>query len=304
MARMRDFEEAVGAAVTAGEIHGEMHLSIGQEAVAAVLARFVRPGDAVVSTHRPHLHALAAGVDPVPMVAEILERDGLNHGKGGHMHLFDDSVDFMTTGIVGAGAPIAAGYALARRRRADHAVAVAVTGDGAMNQGAVLETMNLAAALRLPLVFLCEDNEYSISVRKEVSTAGELSARGEAFGISGWSCSGADVDDIARSFDGAFRLARTGGRPALVVARVYRFRGHYEGDLDLYRPAAEREEALRSRDPLLVTRARLVAGGIPPGTLEATDRRAADDVARWFAAARRYPLPAVSSAGEGVFADD
>ena len=115
-----------------------MHLGIGQEAISAALAVLLRPGDAVVSTHRPHLHALAHGVDPVDLLAELLERDGLCHGKGGHMHLFDAERRFMCTGIVGAGAPIAAGYALDQLREGGQSVTVAVLGDGAMNQGGVL----------------------------------------------------------------------------------------------------------------------------------------------------------------------
>ncbi len=111
---MRRFEEAVGAATASGEIHGEMHLALGQEATAAALGPLLRPGDAIVSTHRPHLHALARGVDPVAMLSELLERDGLCRGKGGHMHLFDAERDFMCTGIVGASAPLAAGYAYQR----------------------------------------------------------------------------------------------------------------------------------------------------------------------------------------------
>src|SRR5271166_3474826 len=145
MYRMREFERLVGEGVASGEIHGEMHLGTGQEIVAAVLARYLQPGDAIVSTHRPHLHGLAGGVDPVAMMAEIFERDGLNHGKGGHMHLFDPAHGFMCTGIVGASAPLAAGYALKQRLDQSRNITVAVAGDGALNQGAMAETMNLAA---------------------------------------------------------------------------------------------------------------------------------------------------------------
>src|ERR1700733_11010336 len=113
MCLYRGFEELVADAVASGEVHGEMHLGIGQEAIAAAFSRTVRATDAVVSTHRPHLHALALGVDPVALLAEILERRGLSRGKGGHMHLFSRDPQFMCTGIVGAGAPIATGYALA-----------------------------------------------------------------------------------------------------------------------------------------------------------------------------------------------
>ncbi len=302
MYRSRQFEEEVGRAVAAAEIHGEMHLGIGYEAVGAVLRRHLRPGDAVVSTHRPHLHALAAGVDPVELAAELLERDGLNHGKGGHMHLFDPAARFMCTGIVGAGVPIASGYALAQTLRRAGALTVAVTGDGTMNQGAVAETMNLAAVLALPMVFLCEDNGYSISVRRADSTAGELIGRGEPFGIPGFGCDGTDVEEADEAVARAFELTRATRRPTLVVASVHRFSGHYEGDLDLYRPAAEKKEAARARDPVRLLERKLADSGTPRRDLEAAERRAAETVARWFAAARQRSLPPIRSAHEHVFA--
>jgi len=303
MWRLRRFEEEVGQAVASGEIHGEMHLGIGHEAVGAVLGRHRRAGDAVVSTHRAHLHALAAGVDPVQLAAELLERDGLNHGKGGHMHLFDPEARFMCTGIVGAGVPIASGYALKQSLQADGALTVSVVGDGTMNQGAVFETMNLAAVRGLPMVFLCEDNHYSISVRREESTAGELRRRGEPFGIPGFACDGTDVDRVAEAMGQAFEITRNESRPSLVIASVYRFRGHYEGDLDLYRPAGEKKEAARTRDPVLKLRERLLDSGTPEARLQEGENRAAETVAEWFAAARQRPLPGKKTAREHVFAD-
>ena len=302
MHRLRDFEEEVGRAVASGEIHGEMHLGIGYEAVGAVLRRHLRPGDAVVSTHRAHLHALAAGVDPVDLAAELLERDGLNHGKGGHMHLFDPGARFMCTGIVGAGVPIASGYALEQSVRGQGALTVAVTGDGTMNQGSVFETMNLAAVLALPMVFLCEDNGYSISVRRADSTAGDLVHRGQPFGIPGYACDGTDLLQTDEVLARAFELTRTTGQPTLVVASVHRFRGHYEGDLDLYRPAAEKKEAALAKDPVRLLERQLVDAGTPRRKLEEAEQRASEAVARWFAAARQRPLPARESARKHVFA--
>jgi TPP-dependent pyruvate/acetoin dehydrogenase alpha subunit len=303
MCRFRRFEEEVAAAVAAGEIHGEMHLGIGQEAVAAALGRHLRAGDAVVSGHRAHLHALAAGVDPVELAAELLERDGLNHGKGGHMHLFDPAARFMCTGIVGAGAPIASGYALRQSLADSHALTVSLVGDGAMNQGAVFETMNLARVRRLPMVFVCEDNQYSISVRRDESTAGELHQRGDPLGIVGFTCDGTDVEQVDGVVERAFTITRTQRRPALVVASVYRFRGHYEGDLDLYRPAEEKQEAARTRDPLVLLRQRLLAGGTPEQLVAEAEHQATEAVGKWFAVARQRPWPAKQTAHSDVFAD-
>ena len=301
--RLRRFEEEAGRAVSSGEIHGEMHLGIGQEAVGVMLGRHLRAGDAVVSTHRAHLHALAAGVDPVELAAEILERDGLNHGKGGHMHLFDPRAQFMCTGIVGAGVPIAAGYALSQSMRADGAVTVAMMGDGTMNQGAVFETMNLAAVRGLPVIFLCEDNQYSISVRRAESTAGELPRRGEPFGIPGFACDGTDLEKVGEALAQAFEHTRNQRRPSLVVASVHRFRGHYEGDLDLYRPAREKEEAARTMDPAFKLRERLLASQTPEAQLEEAENRAAQTVAEWFAAARQRQFPGAQTARDHVFVD-
>lgn len=303
MVMMRRLEEAVASGVSSGQIHGEMHLGIGQESVAAVLAEHLRPQDAVVSTHRAHLHALACGVDPVELLAEVFERDGLNGGKGGHMHLFDPGRHFMCTGIVGAAAPIATGYALAQQFRRDGGLTVAVAGDGAMNQGGIFEAMNLAAVRSLPMLFLVEDNGYSISVPQARSTAGDLAGRAAAFGIDCGRCDGRDVAQTDAVMGAMLGKVRAEHVPAMVVASVYRFRGHYEGDLDLYRPAGERERAMSAAaDPLMITRA-LVAPDLTDPQLLSLESNAADQVTRWLAAALQRPEPDPRTAREGLFAD-
>jgi pyruvate dehydrogenase E1 component alpha subunit len=303
MATMRRFEEAVGAAVETGEVHGEMHLGIGQEAISAALSVVLRRGDAVVSTHRPHLHALALGVDPPAMLAELLERDGLCSGKGGHMHLFDRDRHFMCTGIVGAGAPLALGYALAQRREGGGALTIAVAGDGSMNQGATLESLNLAALWQLPVIFLCEDNGYGISVRRDVASAGALVDRGRPFGIPGVACDGTDPEAVFEALVPAAARARRGDGPTILVATCYRFRGHYEGDADTYRPQSEKSVAASpERDPVLRVRARLEAAGTDPATLAALDQQAQATVDDWLEQARARPLPDVARVREDVYA--
>jgi pyruvate dehydrogenase E1 component alpha subunit len=303
MVTMRAYELAIAEACETGEVHGEMHLGIGQEAIAAALAALFRPTDAVVSTHRPHLHALALGVDPVEMLAELLERDGLCRGKGGHMHLFDRERRFMCTGIVGAGAPIALGYAFAARREGARGVAVAIAGDGAMNQGALLESLNLAALWRLPVIFLCEDNGYGISVRRDVASAGALVDRGAPFGIPGAACDGADPEAVFHVLEPAFQRARRGEGPSAVVARCYRFRGHYEGDADTYRSREEKEDAAApGRDPVSRLRARLRSDGVDEARLLAVEQDARTTVDRWLADARARPLPDISTVREDVYA--
>jgi acetoin:2,6-dichlorophenolindophenol oxidoreductase subunit alpha len=303
MCVFRRFEEVVAEAVKSGEVHGEMHLGIGQEAIAAALSGMLRPSDAVVSTHRAHLHALALGVDPVALLAEVLEREGLSKGKGGHMHLFSRQPQFMCTGIVGAAAPIAAGYALAQQRRGGGDVTIAVVGDGAMNQGAVFESMNLAALWKLPMVFVCEDNEYGISVHRDTATAGRFADRGSAFGIPATDCDGTDPERVQVALVPALDRARNCEGPSLVVATCYRFRGHYEGDMDAYRPTSEKEAAMSpQRDPLARLRRRLTEDGHREDAIQAVEQEAASVVIDWAERARQVPMPDLTRVREDVFA--
>jgi pyruvate dehydrogenase E1 component alpha subunit len=304
MVEMRAFEELVGEGVADGSIHGEMHLAIGQEGVAAGLEPLVREGDAVVSTHRPHLHALIARVDPVRMLGEIFERaEGLCGGKGGHMHLFDPRVDFMCTGIVGASAPIALGYALQRKRTRPGSVAWAFLGDGAVNHGTFAEALNLAALWRLPVVFVVEDNGYAISVPTARASAGAIHRRGEPFGIPGWIVDGVDFRAVYNAGRVATDRVRAGDGPALVVATVYRFRGHYEGDIDHYRPRRQHEEMMRERDPIARARATLVAEGVREDELASREEEARKRVRGWVDRARAMAWPAPADALTGVFAE-
>lgn len=303
MCVFRRFEEVVAEAVMSGEVHGEMHLGIGQEAIAAALSGVLKPSDAVVSTHRAHLHGLALGVDPVALLAEVLERQGLSRGKGGHMHLFSRQPQFMCTGIVGAAAPIATGYALAQQRRGTGDATIAVAGDGAMNQGAMFESMNLAALWKLPVVFVCEDNEYGISVHRDAAAAGRLSDRGSGFGIPGADCDGTDPEGVHAALSPALDRARRGEGPSLVVATCYRFRGHYEGDTDVYRPKSEKDAAMSpERDPLARLRRRLTDSGYREEAVRAVEQDAASAVASWAERAREVPMPDPERVREDVFA--
>lgn len=305
MIQMRAFEMTVANYCASGAIHGEMHLAVGQEAVAAVMERHLCSGDAVVSTHRAHLHALAQGVDPVAMLAELLERDGLNHGKGGHMHLFDPTSRFMCTGIVGASAPIALGYALAQRNQSKGAVTVAVAGDAAVNQGAVFEAMNLAAVASLPVIFLVEDNGYGISVPRKTSTAGEIQDRGQGFGIPALTCDGRDVQELDDAFEYVFDQTREQQRPSLLIAQVYRFRGHYEGDTDHYRPAVEKERAMNQlNDPISRLRTQLLGASLATADeLDAVEASSKSIVKRWTQDASNVAPPSSECARTGVFTD-
>lgn len=256
---MREFELACLEGVPTREIHGELHTGIGQEAIAAGIVGSLRADDALCSTHRNHLHAIAKGVDMRSMLAEIFEREsGLCGGYGGHMHLMDPKLKFSATGIVGAGVPVALGHAYAARLKNSDSVAVAIIGDGAVNTGAFHEAMNLAGVLQLPMIVVVENNEWAISVPFEASSpTATVAERAPAWAASGVKIDGNNVEKMAEVFQQAVEKARTGGGPSLIEASCYRFRGHFEGDADTYRSQQEKQER-RQIDPLTITRSLLL----------------------------------------------
>lgn len=263
MVWMRAFELACLEGVPTREIHGELHTAVGQEAIGAGLAGFLRADDALASTHRNHLHAIAKGVDMRAMLAEIFEKEtGLCGGFGGHMHLFDASLKFSATGIVGAGLPVVIGHAWAARLRGSDAVAVAVVGDGAVNTGAFHEAMNMAGVHQLPVIVVVENNEWAISVPfHQASATATIAERAPAWSAHGVRVDGTDVEAVADAFGTAVQRAREGGGPTLIEATCYRFRGHFEGDADTYRTEEEKERR-RKEDPLELTAQRLISRGV------------------------------------------
>ena len=302
---MRYFELACLEGVPTKEIHGELHTAIGQEAISAAMVGTLRKEDAMCSTHRNHMHAIAKGVDMRAMLAEIFERKtGICGGFGGHMHIFDSNVKFSATGIVGAGVPVALGHAYAARLKNNGAVAFAVVGDGAVNTGAFHEAMNMAGAMSLPLVVLVENNEWAISVPFSASSATEtIAERASSWGASGVRVNGLDVEAVAEAFANATERARAGEGPSIVEAMCYRFRGHFEGDADMYR-SKEEKEARRSQDPLEITKTALVSRNL------ATEEELigmADSVqtsmAQMLASVRLDPQPDPADAMKYVFAE-
>ncbi len=263
MVWMRAFELACLEGVPTREIHGELHTAVGQEAIGAGLAGFLRADDALASTHRNHLHAIAKGVDMRAMLAEIFEKEtGLCGGFGGHMHLFDASLKFSATGIVGAGLPVVIGHAWAARLRGSDAVAVAVVGDGAVNTGAFHEAMNMAGVHQLPVIVVVENNEWAISVPfHQASATATIAERAPAWSAHGVRVDGTDVEAVADAFGSAVQRAREGAGPTLIEATCYRFRGHFEGDADTYRTEEEKERR-RKEDPLELTAQRLISRGV------------------------------------------
>lgn len=245
-----------------GPIPGEMHLSNGQEPVAVGVCAHLKPEDIVTATHRPHHQAIAKGVDLNRMAAEIFGKaSGLSGGRGGHMHIFDPAVNFACAGIIAQGMGPAAGAALSRKMRGLPGVAVAFIGEGAANQGAFHEVMNLAAVWKLPMVCVIEDNAWGISVAKETATSvARNDVRAAAYGIPGHYVEGNDPWKIHEVAGAAIKRARAGDGPTLIEVETFRLAGHFMGDAEGYRPKGEKD-ALFAKDPIPAMRRRLEADG-------------------------------------------
>lgn len=257
MSRIRRFEERLMTLKEAGEIPGSIHLCNGQEAIPVGANRALREGDYVSATYRGHGWALVRGVDMTAMFAEIMGRDSaLCGGRAASPYLSDAGSRFLgENSIVGAGVPIAAGAALSASRRGDGTVSLVSIGDGAMNQGAVHEALNMAAVLDLPLILVVENNVYSEMSRiEDMVRISRLSERAAGYGIPGCTVDGNDADAVAAAVSEAVNHARSGSGPSIVEAMTERLVGHYSGDVQHYRPSGE-IAAAKQREPLARLRA-------------------------------------------------
>jgi pyruvate dehydrogenase E1 component alpha subunit len=306
MILIRQFEEVCAEAVLSGEIHGEMHLSVGQEAIGAAMVGVLRDDDAVVSTHRGHAHAIGKGVPLKPLLAEIFEKEtGLCRGRGGHMHLFDPERNFSCTGIVGASLPIALGYAYAAQIESGDSVAVGITGDGGANAGPFHECLNIAGAWRLPLVVVVENNRYGISVPiTSVSATATIAERAAAYNAMGAVVDGADVEATAEGLRNAIDHVRAGRGPALLEVVCVRLRGHYEGDTDHYRSTSEKEAMEREGDPISNATEKLVRRGeLSPRQIDGFFIEAKQELSEILASVRADQQPDANEALSGVFVE-
>jgi TPP-dependent pyruvate/acetoin dehydrogenase alpha subunit len=253
MLLIRRFEERCNALFMLGKIPSTLHLYIGQEAVAVGVSSVLRQDDYVLGTHRPHGHGLAKGVSPDAMMAELFAKvTGCCKGKGGSMHVGDMSVGaFPAIAIVGANAPIATGSALSAKMRGTDQVTVSYFGEGGANEGAVHEAMNMAAVLRLPVIFVCENNLYGASTPiSQVVAIENVADRAPAYGIPGVIVDGNDVLAVAQVAGEAVGRARRGEGPTLIEAKTYRQCGHSRSDACNYR-TREEEAEWRDKDPLI-----------------------------------------------------
>jgi pyruvate dehydrogenase E1 component alpha subunit len=263
MSEIRAFEDRVQAMFFEGLVHGTTHTCQGQEAVAVGVAAAARPTDRITCTYRGHGHALALGLNPVTILGEIMgRRIGAVGGVGGSMHLCDTTVGLLPTfAIIGAGIPVAAGAALTAQVRGTDDAAIGIFGDGAANIGAFHEGLNLAAIWKLPVVFVCENNQYGEYTAIHLSTPVEnLADRAVSYGIPGEVVDGQDVDVVASAVAGALERARAGEGPTLLEMKTYRYAGHSRADTAPYRPEGELERWYE-RDPINTYRSRLIAEG-------------------------------------------
>ncbi len=231
MLRSRLFEEAVAVLWEAGWISGEMHMSAGEEAIAAGIVLQLQDGDALALDHRGTAPLLMRGVHPLLLLREFLGLpDGLCSGMGGHMHLFAPELLTASSGIVGASGPAAAGFALAAQYLRPGRLAAATFGEGAMNQGMLMESMNLAVAWRLPVLFICKDNQWEMTTRGASVTGGNLRERAGAFGMPALDVDGSDVEAVWAAAQEAIRRARQGEGPSFLHATCVHLQGHFLGD--------------------------------------------------------------------------
>ena len=299
MLLIRRFEEAAYRAYEQGEIAGTIHVSIGQEAVAVGVISALAPDDTVFTHHRGHGHALAKGVGAGRLMAELFgRRDGVSGGKGGSMHVADVECGFLGSfAVVGGSIPLAVGVALADRMLARDRVCAVFFGDGAVNQGVFYESLNLAAIWRLPVLFVCENNGFAISVRNEYATGGDgICSRAAAFGVQAEAVDGQDVGAVREAATRLVDHCHSTG-PGLLECRTYRFMGHSRGDPPhgLYRSQDEVAE-WHERIPLV-----LQAAGLEMQDVEQVERRVADELERALTFARDSPPPAADDATKDVW---
>jgi TPP-dependent pyruvate/acetoin dehydrogenase alpha subunit len=298
MLLIRGFEDLVQSLFLKGEVYGTTHLYSGQEAVATGVASLLEERDRVAATYRGHGHALALGVDPQKLLDEMLAREtGINGGRAGSMNVTSPGDRLIGSfGIVGGSIAAATGAALALKKTTG-GVAVAYFGDGAMNQAYVFECLNFCQVLKLPLVFVCENNGYGEYTPFESVTAGEIRARVEVMGIPAETIDGMSAWTVREAAARALDHARSGSGPAFVEALTYRFVGHSRSDPGAYRPEGELDE-WKARDPITILGAQLEAEGVDAARLDELEQELADELETMRERGLAAPFPTRLTATE------
>ena len=305
MALIREFDTRLRNLSDQNLIRGSSHPCIGQEAVAVGACFALKPSDYITSTHRGHGHAIAKGADVNRMMAELLGRaDGCCRGKGGSMHIADFSINMLgANGIVGGGIGLAAGAAFSASVRQSEQIALCFIGEGAVNQGILLECGNMAAVWKLPLVVVCENNQFSMSTRpEEVTSVQSLADRAQGLGIPGTSVDGMDVLATFHCVAAAVNRAREGKGPFFIEAKCYRFEGHFLGDGLKYRSADELGEWHR-KDPLRLFKERLISARVlTPEQISQMLAEVEQQINLSVEFAKQSPFPQRETAWDDVYA--
>jgi len=305
MKTIREFEERLHQEIATGEIAGFTHLYAGQEAVAVGVCAHLGPTDYIVSTHRGHGHCIAKGCDVKAMMKEIFgRRDGLCKGKGGSMHIADVSVGMLgANGIVGGGAPLALGAAVAARMDGAGKVAVAFSGDGAANQGTTFEAMNMAVVLKAPVIFAFENNHYSEHTGVSYAVgAKDMASRAAGFGMAAHKVDGCDFFATYNLMTEVIAYCRAGKGPVAVEFDTERFYGHFEGDPQRYRASGEVDRLRATRDCLKAFRAKAIDEDLlDSNTLATIDTEVVALINAAMEEARTAPVPSAADVLEDVY---
>ncbi|NPV70558.1 MAG: thiamine pyrophosphate-dependent dehydrogenase E1 component subunit alpha [Firmicutes bacterium] len=306
MLKNRYFEEKVDEFFAQGKIHGTTHLSIGQEACAAGAMAAIETGDYITATHRGHGQTLAKGADVNRMMAELLGKaTGYCKGKGGSMHIADiESGNLGANGVVGGGIAIAVGAALALKMQKRPNVVLCFFGDGAIAQGVFHESANLASVWKLPVVFVCENNQYAMSISNERALAcRDAAIRGQAYGMPGEPADGNDVLAVYGAVKKAVDRARRGEGPGYVELQTYRWKGHSKSDANRYRTKEEIAQ-WKLKDPIKRFRTLLIENGvIDEAVFEAMDRAAREAVEKAVEFAQNSPDPGLEELTTDVYVE-
>lgn len=305
MLKIRHFENRVKDLFAGGELPGFVHLYLGEEAVASGACAALQDGDYITSTHRGHGHIIAKGGEMKYMMAELFGKaSGYNKGKGGSMHIACPELGVLgANGIVGAGIPLATGAALAAKYRKSGQVVICFFGDGASNEGMFHESLNIAGAFDLPVIYVCENNLYAVGTRQsEVRKVEDIADRATSYGMPGLVIDGNDVIAVYEAVKEAVKRARVGEGPTLIECKTYRWRGHFEGEVDNYR-RPEEITAWIKREPLAPYRKLLLDQGVlNEEKAEAIEQRVIAELEEAVGFARQSPLPQPETALEGLWA--
>jgi len=307
MIRIRTFEECVSELFEVNELPGFVHLYIGQEAVATGACTAINPDDYITSTHRGHGHAIAKGLDTDRMMAELFGKEtGYCNGKSGSMHIADVEQGMLgANGIVGAGPNLAAGAGISIQQRGTNQVCVSFFGEGGLAEGQVHEAMNLAGVMDLPVVFVCENNEYGeMTPAEDQHHVDSFHKRGEPYGMPTEQIDGMDVEAMYETVTEGVERARAGEGPMLIICDTYRYHGHYEGDPEVYR-GEEEIETWKQRDPVeTFTDQLLEEGTIKTDDVEELYEAAESEIDEAVEFARESDMPEPETAFEDVYTEE